>query len=234
MVDKTTARLSTQKWRTKRDFVLEELRQAVISGVFEPGQSLSLEDLGEGRRRVAGRYREALRELEADGLVVSEPHKGARVRDHTVEDAYQIFSIRADLEAFAARLAVPNLTEEELGGFREDMARMDAGLIAGDLAEVRDANRQFHYRVYRLTGWPRLESLMRSLWSQSPWSMLRLIPGRTARSIEEHHEIVLALETYDIEQVAELLAQHVVRACEELVEHLGRPVSLGESANFID
>lgn len=219
-----------QKWRTKRDFVLDEMRQAIVSGEFPPGFSLSLEEL-------AGRYgvsltpiREALRELEADGLVVSEPHKGAFVRRHTIEDAYQVFTIRSALEAMAARLAVPNLTRHDLQAFKENMAQMEAGFAANDLTRARDANREFHYRIYRLAGWPRLEEIMRNLWLQSPWSMLRILPGRTQRSIEEHDEILSALEARQTDKVEELLQAHVLNAREELVRHFGNPVALGDSA----
>jgi DNA-binding GntR family transcriptional regulator len=214
------------EWKTKRDFVVDSLRQAIMNGEFAPGGHLSLEALANRFGVSQTPIREALRELQFDGLVESEPHKGVWVRDHSIENAYQVFSIRAILEAFAARLAMANIQESDLGqlrGYTDDM--IDA-MHKSDADAVRVANQAIHFHIYRLTGWPKLESMMQGLWLQSPWSMLRLVPGRTAQSVVEHEQILQSMIDGDAERVEELLSDHVISARDALVAQMSHQVAL--------
>jgi DNA-binding GntR family transcriptional regulator len=93
--------------------------------------------------------REALRLLEAVGLVVAEPHRGIRVADFTAADAAEVYDLRALLEGYATKLAVPNLTDEDVHQLdRLASSRRDA-LKRGDAPESARYNEEWHMGIYR-------------------------------------------------------------------------------------
>jgi DNA-binding GntR family transcriptional regulator len=110
-----------------------------------------------------------------------------------------------------------------LRGYTDDMIN---AMHKDDADAVRLANQAIHYHIYRLTGWPKLESMMQGLWLQSPWSMLRLVPGRTAQSVLEHERILQAMIDGDAERVEELLSDHVICARDALVSHMSHYTAL--------
>src|SRR3954447_7631810 len=99
---------------TAQDVVLASVREAILSGVLEPGARLRQEELADlfGTSRIP--VREALRALEYEGLVRSEPHRGFTVTSLDADDVDEVYDLRIVLETHALRLALPLLTDEDL------------------------------------------------------------------------------------------------------------------------
>src|SRR5262245_23188852 len=145
---------------TAQELVLESVRKAILSGIMEPGARLRQEELAEvfGTSRIP--VREALRALEYEGLVVSEPHRGFTVTALDADDVEEVYDLRILLESHAVRLALPLLTDddlEELEGLFGEM--QDAESPDAQLA----ARERFYLRLYSVTGRPRLVGLIMRL-----------------------------------------------------------------------
>ena len=99
---------------TAQELVLASVRQAILSGVLSPGARLRQEELADvfGTSRIP--VREALRALEYEGLVASEPHRGFTVTTLDADDVEEVYDLRILLESEAVRLALPLLTDEDL------------------------------------------------------------------------------------------------------------------------
>ena len=105
---------ASNRHRTAQDMVAEGLRQGILNGVLESGQPLRQEQIAGDFGVSKSPVREALRQLAGEGLVTFSPHRGAVVSKISYEEAREITEIRISLESLALRLAVPNITEEDL------------------------------------------------------------------------------------------------------------------------
>src|SRR5262245_9077955 len=100
--------------RTKKDKVVESIREAVLSGELQPGERLEQDKLAERFSVSPTPVREALRQLEAEGIVDYNPHRGVRVAEVSLSDVREIYLIRGTLEALATRLAVSYLNSSHI------------------------------------------------------------------------------------------------------------------------
>lgn len=130
-----------------REQVVEQIRTAIIEGRLKPGDhivenSLTAQ-LGVSRTPV----REALILLERDGLVVSQPHRGSFVRSFTEADVEAIFSMRTNLENFAAERIIQSLDDEDFARLYGSIEQQRAAIARGDFKQVRSIDMSFHQYI---------------------------------------------------------------------------------------
>lgn len=187
------------------------LRDAIVRGDIAPNARLVESDLSTAYEMSRGAVRTALIRLEQDGLVVREPHKGARVRQVSDEEAVEILEARAVLEGLAVRLTARRI--DDAGGARLEacLARQRELLELGDLLGASDANAELHAALLELSGHGTALRLIRALSSQTVRYQYRtiLIPGRPAASVEEHAAIVEAVLTGDADRAEEAMRNHL-------------------------
>ena len=173
----------------------DALRSAIVSGEIAPGARLVEVEVSATFGMSRGAVRTALIRLEQDGLVVREPHRGARVRKVSNEEAVEILQARAVLEGLAARQAAERIDEAGKTRLAECLARQRELLERGDLLGASDANADLHAAVLELSGHSTTKRLIHALHSQTVRYQYRtiLIPGRSAASVEEHDAIVDAV-----------------------------------------
>jgi DNA-binding GntR family transcriptional regulator len=167
---------------TAQELVLAAVRKAILSGVLGPGARLRQEELAEtfGTSRIP--VREALRALEYEGLVTSEPHRGFTVTALDADDVEEVYGLRILLESEAVRLALPLLTDDDLEDLEvlfktmQEAASPDAQLAARE---------RFYIRLYSVTGRPRLVGLIIRL-RQEVARVLRWATIQHSSSIHEH------------------------------------------------
>jgi DNA-binding GntR family transcriptional regulator len=213
--------LESRDYRTKSQVAAEKLRTAIRQGDIRPGSRLDIDALVQLLGMSTTPIREALRSLEAEGLLVSQPHKGVRVAEFSPEDAAALYDLRALLESHAIRIAVPNLTEN-------DFARLDSLLDeevlhieAGDKLAASQANQQWHEVIYsRASGTPYLLEFISRMWNVFPWSTTWDVDGRFKRSIDDHKEIMSALRAHDADRAEALLRVHILHGKDLVVELL--------------
>ncbi len=190
---------------TAQEFVLQAVREAILTGVFEPGARLRQEELADlfGTSRIP--VREALRALEYEGMVTSEPHRGFTVTALNMDDVEEVYDLRVLLEGEAVRLAIPLLTDEdisELDGLFESMAESD------DPDEQLAARERFYLRLFAVAGRPRLLSLIVRLRQE----VARALRWPTIQYSPSHHERFFdAVKHGDADAAASHLASHYRR-----------------------
>jgi DNA-binding GntR family transcriptional regulator len=124
--------------------VENELRKAIVQGHFPPGMHLSdrlLQDTFQVSRTV---IREAVRQVEAEGLIETIPHRGSFVKQLTVREAEQVYAVRGVLEGLAAREFARNATDAEIAEIESIVARIRKHLNKRQLQEIIDLKHQFY------------------------------------------------------------------------------------------
>jgi DNA-binding GntR family transcriptional regulator len=137
---------------SKRDRVANLLREAILAGEFAPGERLVESRLARQLGTSQTPIREALVMLERQGLVVKVNNRGTFVSRLHARELRELFTLRAAIDAFAARLAAARATDADIERLRDLLARMRAAEEAGDLAALTEAHLQLHEAIYRLSG----------------------------------------------------------------------------------
>jgi DNA-binding GntR family transcriptional regulator len=206
--------------RTVKSELAEHLREEIIRGDLIPGQHLRLEEIASRFDVSTMPVREALRELEAEGIVTIFPHRGAIVTELSAEDLHDIYEIRAVLEEMATRLAVPKVTEETLTQLRKVIEQMDHHI--GELVTLVKLNHTFHNTLYAASGRKHLCELTNILRLRTQHYLQAFIThlGGTPRGREEHLAILKALELGQTDQAARLIYEHVAKVGHEIVDYI--------------
>jgi DNA-binding GntR family transcriptional regulator len=199
---------------TAQELVLESLRQAILAGVLEPGARLRQEELAElfGTSRIP--IREALRALEYEGLVTSEPHRGSTVTQLDADDIDEVYELRILLEGHAIRLAVPLMTDEDLDDLAQLFGRMQSATSPDEQLLARE---RFYTRLYSITGRPRLVGLIARL-RQEVARALRWATIQHSGAV--HESFYEAVKTGDAERAVAQLAGHYRRVAALIRRHI--------------
>jgi DNA-binding GntR family transcriptional regulator len=191
------------------DQVKDRLLQDIVAGRYPPDARIVETQLARELGTSQAPVREALRGLEALGLVEILPFRGARVRRPSIGELLEAYTVRFELEALGARLGVPRMTDADLADLEELGEAMQRAAAAGDRHEVAVADAAFHARVLHLAGNATLERVWRSLEPFSRTYITLVAPGADARwTADLHPRIVAALRTRDAEQVVAALRDH--------------------------
>src|SRR6516164_8056086 len=129
---------------TVRAMVAQKLREAIMSGTLKPGQRLVERELCEMMGVSRPSIREALRLLEADGLVNTVPHRGPVVSTITIEEARQLYAARAMLEGFAGRECARLCDEKVVRRIGDALTRLKAAAVKTDFAATLQAKTDFY------------------------------------------------------------------------------------------
>jgi DNA-binding GntR family transcriptional regulator len=191
------------------DQVKDHLLQEILTGRYAPGarivETRVARELGTSQAPV----REALRDLEALGLVEASAFRGARVRRPSADELLEAFAVRAQLESLGARLATPLISDEQLDELAELVAEMHRAAKAGDPHAEAMADVQFHGRIVELSG----NIALRRVWTVlEPFSrtyITLVAPGVDTYRIADLHQPVLdALRARQPRDVVKALVRH--------------------------
>ncbi|NWF92715.1 MAG: GntR family transcriptional regulator [Syntrophaceae bacterium] len=191
--------------------VLKEMEEAILSGRFKPRERLIEMDLisryGVSRTVI----REALKQLEAKGLVRTTPYRGAMVADLTVEEVEEIYSVRAELERIAARLVLKHITAEEIRELKR-LAREVEGHLREKTYQMIERDSEFHRAIFRACRNRYLYDMIDYLRTKAhivrfnAWSL----PHRIEQSIMEHREMIKAIEDRNLSRLEKLIVKHLM------------------------
>ncbi|HSO28410.1 MAG TPA: GntR family transcriptional regulator [Candidatus Sulfomarinibacteraceae bacterium] len=199
------------------DQVKDRLLQAILDGRYEPGariiETRVARELGTSQAPV----REALRDLEALGVVEMAAFRGARVRSPSADELLEAFAVRAELESLGARLAIPRFTDDDLQILGEDVHEMRRAAEVGDLHAEATADATFHGRIVALAGNATLERVWRRLEPFSRTYITMVVPGVDPRRIADlHGPILAALRLRDPAAAGAALHDHFAETAEML------------------
>ena len=224
---------------SRADDLAHELQVEIITGRIPMGTRLRQEDLAARFGVSRTPIREALRQLQAIGLVEQLGHRGALVRSFSPDECRNVFLVRAELEGLAAERAAGRLTTYDLADLATAQALLRSGyerhgrLTPGDersLAIVCEqwshANELFHNVILAAANCPPLRDTVQSLANRVPrtlaWQTFGDDPGIIPRSIEDHDRISEALARPDARRARKLLRAHVVDTGDTLARWLER------------
>ncbi len=198
------------------------LRDAILTGQLEPGEHLGEEKVCRQLGISRSPLREALRRLEADGLIRIVPRQGAIVTEITKRDVADLFVVRKALEGLVARLATENITSKELAELDRICRAMEQCIGEHNVPAVVKANSQFHEVLIQASGNKWLSSFMAGLRDhiQRVYSSSIGYLDRAPQSLAEHLEIIEALRNRNAAAAEEVATKHVQRAEEVARKHV--------------
>ena len=212
-------RLTDQDRATLQFKVTTKLRDLILTGEFKMGDRLMQEEwankLGVSRMPL----REALRQLEVEGLVRIEPRRGAVVTPVSIEDIEEIYELRAILEGEAILKSLPNLTDEdieELEILYEEMVTLNGD--AKDMETFMRLNRQFHQILRDGCPWKRIKGFIDTLWKGVPPYTPSLLVNHLEHSHNEHRLMVEYAKQGNAEKLHDVTIRHIRRTKESLID----------------
>jgi DNA-binding GntR family transcriptional regulator len=198
---------------SKTQFVFEWIRQEILSGAFEPGSRIRQQQVAETLGVSYTPVREAIRQLQATGLLTHSPNRGSAVS--TLEDAAlnELYLLRGAVEGLGARLAAASITESDLAALRRIHEEM-TGLLghAQDSGRLAELSRRFHSVIVAAGGPNIIYPKLQEIWSNHPVprsASLWASPEHARRALQAHEQLITALERRDAEAAARLMEAHI-------------------------
>jgi len=191
--------------------IFEKVREDILSDVYQDGDKIVeaklAEELGVSRTPV----REALKQLELDGLVQSIPNRGVVVNGIKEQDISDIYTIRIAIEGIAARWAAERISDEELEALKEVYELMEFYSAKNDVDKTFELNTRFHEIIYKATRSRYLEHVLRDfqMFIKSTRNKSLRVEGRLNEALGEHSEILDAFLSRDHEKATAAVLHHV-------------------------
>lgn len=199
---------------TKNDYAYEEVRNRILTGELAAGSIIPQGRLAEELGVSTTPLREAVRRLTAEGLIVLEAHRDARVAALSADEARHLYEVRESVDPLAAGLAAQRRSESDLERIRAAESSMTP-LQGTATTESLVAHREFHRAIYRASGNPLLVDILERLWDKA--DRYRLVGLRSRgdsqseidRVEREHREIAEAVETGDSDRALQAMKVHI-------------------------
>lgn len=212
-----------------RGKVFHKIRDNILKGVYEEGDELRESALGKELGVSRTPVREALRQLELEGLVKIIPNKGAYVTGITAKDVRDIYLIRSQLEGACAKWATEHITKEQIDKLEEIIILSEFHLQKNDKEnsdQVVELDGKFHKVLYEASNSRILEHILSDFHRYV--QMARKISvgreDRALKSIEEHKEILEAIKSKDADKAEKLANEHILKVMQNLNMEAGSSI----------
>lgn len=207
------------EYKTKSQAIYTAIRGMITSGDYEPEEIFNSVDIA--RRFGVSRtpVTEAVKMLEARGLVTILPGVGFKVRKPTMLEVLELLEIRGALELLAIKKAVKLCCTDDVNCLDNILFEIEKCLKTRDVEEYLRLNEEFHFKLYKLSKYSRLIQLQRDLWDCEGWyaSVLHDNPQEIKILLADHHKIVNCLRDKDSAQ-SEVVAQEHWFHCVEVLQ----------------
>lgn len=218
------------RYRTLEHLVYDEIRRAIVAGRYKPGEPIVASRLAQSLGVSRNPTTVALKRLQSEGFLRSDPHKVITVAVLSAPQVREIYAMRGALEALAAREAARSATAPQLAELRRlAMAYADDLASATPRAEAPASNphdRQFHHLLRVASGMPLLATTLDNLFDKCEYyrTLIGPLQSDAARceSVHDHLEIVAALERGDADSAAAASARHVEVSAGRLLAYMRR------------
>lgn len=201
------------------DVIANDLRERILSGDLTDGETIRQEALAEEYDVSRMPVREALKQLDAEGLVHLANNRGATVSEHSLDEIAEIFDLRILLEVDLFRRAIPAMTSVQLGLCEDILRQMDASYDANDVAQWGALNQRFHAALYAPACRTLSNELLYRVSLQSDrYIRLHLsVMKQREPAKKDHRELLDLAQTGQIDAACALLARHIGRAKDQLL-----------------
>lgn len=206
---------------TKTALAVEALRGAILRGEISAQAPLTVTRLATQLGMSPTPVREALRTLEAEGLLHVKPHHTASVTRYSAQDIRDIFELRIELEARAARLAAPHLDAAQLDQLEREQQAMREAAGRGEIDRLNSLNAAWHLSIYAAAENRVLLDVVQHLWKKFMVEVNWIESGSAGGSLDEHDALLAALGRHDAEAAAQVVVQHISRSQRIALERQG-------------
>ncbi len=219
-----------KQFSTKAELVYQSLVDAIVANRLTPGTRLIVKEIADQLSVSDIPVREALKMLEATGLIETKPYIGSVVATPSPEWIEEVFVMRAALESMATRMSIPFLSETEI----QEIIKIDNRMKEQNNNSVEYArlNREFHMAIMGKAPYPKLLSMIEELLVKSQYgrAIFGLKPGTVKTSDLEHDLLIEALQNRDVEKAEMITRDHRLRVGNELADAI-RKTTNQEEAN---
>lgn len=203
--------------------VSDRLRQDILAGEIAFGSRLKIAELAARYTTSHMPVREALHQLNGEGLIILEPNRGARVRAVDAAFVRDMFDLRIALEAMLARRAAENITAAQLTEVERLQTEFEARAAAADYQGLLEINRAIHAEINKAAGNLEAINMLERHWGiiVALWGRHGYGAERVAGVISDHRQIILALSQRDAEGAAILATAHAAKAKQQMLLRMG-------------
>ena len=207
--------------RPTREIILQELRNAIFADKLKPGDRLVENNIAESMGVSRTPVREALRQLELEGLAINVPRKGTLVKGLSVEDAMEIYDIREMLEGLAVKKSCLNISRKDILRLKDIVEKMKECIENERNDEYIKVHNEYNQIILNASKNKRLATQMEHIYEYlKSLRKVSLSNERKLIALEEHRSIVEAIEKGD-EVMAENIARvHVINAKNAFMENV--------------
>jgi len=196
--------------RVFREEIREQLIEDILNGKLAPGARIVEPKIAQQFGVRQGPVREALRDLELFGFVVSSPFRGTQVRKISTEELLEIYPIRAALEGVAARAAAVRIDQATLERLQELIGVMREAAARDDHRAEADADHNFHHAIVKASGNHMLEHVWQTMRLSITTCLTTSITHRSLHEIAERHVAVVdALRSGDPDRAEAAVRRHI-------------------------
>jgi DNA-binding GntR family transcriptional regulator len=205
-----------------RGRVYNSLREDILNGKYKPGENLIELKIAQELNVSRTPVREAIRQLELEGLVEGIPNKGANVKGISRKDMEDIYRIRKVLEGLAATWSIELITDDEIKELQEVYELMEFYTPRNDIDQIAKLNTRFHEIIFTATKSKILMNILKDFQFYVKWARHASlsIPGRKEEALKEHYDILQAFKERDSDKAQQCLTVHVENSSKNLFSRM--------------
>lgn len=202
------------------DVIVADLRQRILCGDLKEGTLIRQELLAEEYDVSRMPVREALKRLDAEGLVIFQNNRGATVTQHSLDEIAEIFDIRIMLEVDLFQRAIPNMTKKEFAECQTILEAMDDSYQAGNIADWGPLNASYHGKLYEAAGRHLTQELLKRVTMQANRYVSMHIDKLNKRenASHDHHLLLELARNRDVSGAIKQLSDHLVNTKTQVIE----------------
>ena len=215
------------------DNVRKYLLGRILHGDLNPGQQVKEQEISSSLGISRPPIREALKLLEAEGLIVRRPNRGAFVATVTEHDAWEIYTLKCSLYEMATRLAFERISEMDIEKLGTIINEMEKCVFSEppDVIRYQSLNKKFHDIMFQISGHQRLQKISQMLHHQmNRFSCVSLMDeGHLKGSLMYHQEILAAIKEGDMDSTIRITREHILKGLAIVQEIIAAEMSSTEA-----
>lgn len=197
-------------YKSKTELAMDAIRRLVRSGELSGGGRLDVGDLSRRLGMSQTPIREAMRMLQAEGLLTRQAYARTSIRHLSDTDRQELYALRAFLESFVVKLAVEKMTDGEWRQLEEIHRSMEELCRDNRLTELSEANRRWHFFLADVAKTAFAGEMMRRLIDAVSWQEVFLVPSNVKSSLQQHRAVMKAIAARDAAAASRLMREHVI------------------------
>ncbi|MEH7386901.1 GntR family transcriptional regulator [Bacillus sp. JJ1521] len=210
-----------KKYRTKKQAVYEFLKQEILLGVLKPGEQIINSNIAKQLDVSENPVREALHQLEMEGLVTIKPSIGTTVSILSKKELEDIYELKIFLESMGIRKAIENITDEDIKNLKLIIDESILAIEENDFLSVSNLNKRFHMGIYKKSNNPYLIKVIEDLWTLIfRYALVIYSTQQVNDFFDDHNDILDAISEKDVDRAEYLMTEHQNRAMNKMIEIL--------------